>query len=145
MAEKRLYDTIVIRIENKTKKRLEQEADIQGMKVSSLVRSIISDYLQKDIVWQGQMQAVMEMLRNKIDRLNRDVKLFSDLWLYWVEFYFAYTKAFGDMDEKQKKLLIQEGRKRTELMVESFKGHIKEKAPGLVEKIVADYIVQDEK
>lgn len=142
MGEKK-FDTIVIRIDSKTKKQVEQEAGVQGITVSSLIRNIINDYLQKDIIWQGQVQASMEMLRSQIDRLNRDVNLFSDFWLLWTEYYFAYTKPFGDMDEQQKKLLIRQGKNRTDMMVEAFKIRMKEKKPGLVEKIVSDYIVQD--
>ena len=142
MGEKK-FDTIVIRIDSKTKKQVEQEAGIQGITVSSLIRNIINDYLQKDIIWQGQVQASLEMLRSKIDRLNRDVNLFSDFWLLWTEYYFAYTKPFGDMDEQQKKVLIHQGKNRTDMMVEAFKIRVKEKKPGFVEKFVSDYIVQD--
>ena len=142
MGEKK-FDTIVIRIDSKTKKQVEQEAGIQGITVSSLIRNIINDYLQKDIIWQGQVQASLEMLRSQIDRLNRDVNLFIDFWLFWTEYYFTYTKPFGDMDEQQKKLLIRQGKNRTDMMVEAFKIRMKEKKPGLVEKFVSDYIVQD--
>lgn len=142
MGEKK-FDTIVIRIDSKTKKQVEQEAGIQGITVSSLIRNIINDYLQKDIIWQGQVQASLEMLRSQMDRLNRDVNLFSNFWLLWTEYYFAYTKPFGDMDEQQKKVLIRQGKNRTDMMVEAFKIRMKEKEPGLVEKIVSDYIVQD--
>ena len=142
MSEKKC-DTIVVKVDSKTKKQLEQVAAVQRTSVSSIVRDSISDYLQKDITWQGQMQASMEVLRRQIERLNQIINLFIDFWLFWTEYYFAYTKPFGDMDEQQKKLLIRQGKNRTDMMVEAFKIRMKEKKPGFVEKFVSDYIVQD--
>ena len=142
MSEKK-FDTIVVKVDSKTKKQLEQVAAVQRTSVSSIVTDSISDYLQKDITWQGQMQASMEVLRRQIERLNQIINLFIDFWLFWTEYYFAYTKPFGDMDEQQKKLLIRQGKNRTDMMVEAFKIRMKEKKPGLVEKFVSDYIVQD--
>lgn len=143
MANEQKYQIIKVRIDSATKKQLELVAAKQKTNVSTIVRDSISDYLQKDITWQGQMQASMEVLRSLIERLNRDVNLFSDLWLFWTERYFAYTKPFGDMDEQQKKLLIRQGKNSTQMMLELFKVRMKEKKPGLVEKIVSDCIVQD--
>ena len=142
MSEKK-FDTIVVKVDSKTKKQLEQVAAVQRTSVSSIVRDSISDYLQKDITWQGQMQASMEVLRRQIERLNQIINLFIDFWLFWTEYYFTYTKPFGDMDEQQKKLLIRQGKNRTDMMVEAFKIRMKEKKPGFVEKFVSDYIVQD--
>ena len=143
MANEQKYQIIKVRIDSATKKQLKLVAAKQKTNVSTIVRDSISDYLQKDISWQGQMQASMEVLRSQIERLNQIINLFIDFWLFWTEYYFAYTKPFGDMDEQQKKLLIRQGKNRTDMMVEAFKIRMKEKKPGFVEKFVSDYIVQD--
>ena len=84
MSEKK-FDTIVVKVDSKTKKQLEQVAAVQRTSVSSIVRDSISDYLQKDITWQGQMQASMEVLRSQIERLSQIINLFIDFWLFWTE------------------------------------------------------------
>ena len=83
MANEQKYQIIKVRIDSATKKQLKLVAAKQKTNVSTIVRDSISDYLQKDISWQGQMQASMEVLRSQIERLNQIINLFIDFWLFW--------------------------------------------------------------
>lgn len=100
--------------------------------------------LSKDISWQGQVQGTVEALRSETRKVEKAVDLLSKLLMHWFEYYFTYTKSLGDMPKSQKILLAEEGRARTKSMIEAFKKNMKNK-PGLLEIMLADYFVQEEK
>ena len=139
---KKRNERISFRITDEMKDFLEKEASLKGLSLSALVEDIIKDYSQKDIIWESQVQGSIEYMRGQIEKLQRDLNLFSDLWLYWTEFYFTYTKSFGNMPNDEKKLLIAEGKLRSKKMVGSFKEGLKAKKPGLFEKIIAEYLIE---
>ena len=89
------------------------------------------------------MEGNMTRIFKEIQGIKKEIQVFSELWLHWTEFYFTYTRSLGEMTDAQRQLLVQEGKRRSQLMLESFKKVMREKKPGLVEAMMADYLVED--
>ena len=89
------------------------------------------------------MEGNFSRLFKDMQSIKREIQMFSELWIHWTEFYFTYTRSLGDMTDGQRQLLVQEGRRRSQLMIESFKKGIRERKPGLVESMLADYLVEE--
>lgn len=141
--EKKLFQVMYLRIDGNTHKRLISKAQLEDSTVSEMTRNAITEYLDKDTNWQGQIEGNFSRLFKDVQSLKREIQIFSELWLHWTEFYFTYTRSLGDMSEAQRQLLVQEGKRRAQLMVESFKKGLNERKPGLVESMLADYLVED--
>ena len=141
--DKKLFQVMYLRIDGNTHKRLISKAQLEDSTVSEMTRNAITEYLDKDTNWQGQIEGNFSRLFKDVQSLKREIQVFSELWLHWTEFYFTYTRSLGDMSEAQRQLLVQEGKRRAQLMVESFKKGLNERKPGLVESMLADYLVED--
>lgn len=141
--DKKLFQVMYLRIDGNTHKRLISKAQLEDSTVSEMTRNAITEYLDKDTNWQGQIEGNFSRLFKDVQFLKREIQIFSELWLHWTEFYFTYTRSLGDMSEAQRQLLVQEGKRRAQLMVESFKKGLNERKPGLVESMLADYLVED--
>lgn len=141
--DKKLFQVMYLRIDGNTHKRLISKAQLEDSTVSEMTRNAITEYLDKDTNWQGQIEGNFSRLFKDVHSLKREIQMFSELWLHWTEFYFTYTRSLGDMSEAQRQLLVQEGKRRAQLMVESFKKGLNERKPGLVESMLADYLVED--
>lgn len=141
--DKKLFQVMYLRIDGNTHKRLISKAQLEDSTVSEMTRNAITEYLDKDTNWQGQIEGNFSRLFKDVQSLKREIQIFSELWLHWTEFYFTYTRSLGDMSEAQRQLLVQEGKRRAQLMVESFKKGMNERKPGLVESMLADYLVED--
>lgn len=141
--DKKLFQVMYLRIDGNTHKRLISKAQLEDSTVSEMTRNAITEYLDKDTNWQGQIEGNFSRLFKDVQSLKREIQMFSELWLHWTEFYFTYTRSLGDMSEAQRQLLVQEGKRRAQLMVESFKKGLNERKPGLVESMLADYLVED--
>ena len=141
--EKKLFHVMYLRIDGNTRQRLDAKAQLEDCSASETVRNAIAEYLDKDTDWQGQMEGNMTRIFKEIQGIKKEIQLFSELWLHWTEFYFTYTRSLGEMTDAQRQLLVQEGKRRSQLMLESFKKVMREKKPGLVESMMADYLVED--
>lgn len=141
--DKKLFHVMYLRIDGNTRQRLDTKARLEDCTASETVRNAIAEYLDKDTDWQGQMEGNFSRLFKDVQSLKREIQMFSELWLHWTEFYFTYTRSLGEMGEAQRQLLVQEGKRRSQLMVESFKKGLNERKPGLVESMLADYLVED--
>lgn len=95
-------------------------------------------------MWQGQLQGTVEALRNEIRTTNRNLDLFSSLWLKWTESYFTYTKNLNGLSDEQKKVLITTGKERTQNMLSQFKKEMQSQKPRLIEILLADYLMDSE-
>ena len=89
------------------------------------------------------MEGNFSRLFKDVQSLKREIQMFSELWLHWTEFYFTYTRSLGEMGEAQRQILVQEGKRRSQLMLENFRKRLRERKPGLVESILADYLAED--
>ena len=141
--EKKLFHVMYLRIDGNTRQRLDAKAQLEDCSASETVRNAIAEYLDKDTDWQGQMEGNMTRIFKEIQGIKKEIQLFSELWLHWTEFYFTYTRSLGEMTDAQRQLLVQEGKRRSQLMLESFKKVMRERKPGLVESMLADYLVED--
>lgn len=141
--EKKLFHVMYLRIDGNTRQRLDAKAQLEDCSASETVRNAIAEYLDKDTDWQGQMEGNMARIFKEIQGIKKEIQLFSELWLHWTEFYFTYTRSLGEMTDAQRQLLVQEGKRRSQLMLESFKKVMRERKPGLVESMLADYLVED--
>ena len=141
--EKKLFHVMYLRIDGNTRQRLDAKAQLEDCSASETVRNAIAEYLDKDTDWQGQMEGNMTRIFKEIQGIKKERQLFSELWLHWTEFYFTYTRSLGEMTDAQRQLLVQEGKRRSQLMLESFKKVMRERKPGLVESMLADYLVED--
>ena len=141
--DKKLFHVMYLRIDGNTRQRLDAKAQLEDCTASETARNAIAEYLDKDTAWQGQMEGNFSRLFKDIQSLKREIQMFSELWLHWTEFYFTYTRSLGEMGEAQRQILVQEGKRRAQLMVESFKKGLNERKPGLVESMLADYLVED--
>lgn len=139
--EKKLHEVMYLRLDGNTRQRLNGRAKLENATASEVVRNAIAEYLDKDISWQGQMEGRFQSLMNEVQVLKKEVRLFSSLWIHWTEFYFTYTKSMAELNDAQRQQLVQEGKRRSQLMIESFKKQIKDKKPGLVESLIAEYLV----
>ncbi len=142
-AEKKLFHVMYLRIDGNTRQRLDAKAQLEDCSASETVRNAIAEYLDKDTDWQGQMEGNMARIFKEIQGIKKEIQLFSELWLHWTEFYFTYTRSLGEMTDGQRQLLVQEGKRRSQLMLESFKKVMRERKPSLVESMLADYLVED--
>ena len=141
--DKKLFHVMYLRIDGNTRQRLDAKAQLEDCSVSETVRNAIAEYLDRDTDWQGQIEGNMTRIFKEIQGIKKEIQLFSELWLHWTEFYFTYTRSLGEMTDAQRQLLVQEGKRRSQLMLESFKKVMREKKPGLVESMMADYLVED--
>lgn len=143
--DKKLYHVMYLRVDGNTRQRLEAQAQLEDTSSSEIARNAIAEYLDKDCAWQGQIEGNFSRIFKDIQSLKREIQMFSELWIHWTEFYFTYTRSFGgDMTDAQKQLLVQEGKRRSQLMLESFKKGLRDRKPGLVESMLADYLVEEE-
>lgn len=141
--DKKLFHVMYLRIDGNTRQRLDAKAQLEDCSVSETVRNAIAEYLDRDTDWQGQIEGNMARIFKEIQGIKKEIQVFSELWLHWTEFYFTYTRSLGEMTDAQRQLLVQEGKRRSQLMLESFKKVMREKKPGLVESMMADYLVED--
>lgn len=133
-----------IRLGEDTAKMLYAQSSMEKISVSQLVREALNDRLYRDTAWQGQVQCSVEVLRNEVKKIRRDVELFADFFRHWTEYYFMYTRNLSDLDREEKQMMWESGRERTSLMVEAFRQKIKKERPGLIEIMLADYITEED-
>ena len=141
--DKKLFHVMYLRIDGNTRQRLDAKAQLEDCSVSETVRNAIAEYLDRDTDGQGQIAGNMARIFKEIQGIKKEIQVFSELWLHWTEFYFTYTRSLGEMTDAQRQLLVQEGKRRSQLMLESFKKVMRERKPGLVESMLADYLVED--
>lgn len=143
MSEKK-YTAVKCRVDEDLKNRILAQSELDGITPSIFMREALKDRLYKDVSWQGQVQGALEAMRTEVTKTRRDIKLFSDFFAFWVEYYFIYTKSFGDIGEEQKIVLIHEGKERATAMLNAFKRKLKNEKPGLTEMLLADYMTEED-
>lgn len=143
MKEEAVKTRFTIRINARDASLIRQQATIENVSPSQLIREAVSDRLYRDVSWQGQVQGAVEAMRREIKKTRRDIEILSDVFLHWTEYYFMYTRPFGDISDEQKKNMVLDGRKRAGLMLEAFKKKMKVERPGVIEMLLADYMTEE--
>ncbi|MFI3257023.1 MAG: hypothetical protein R3Y36_01855 [Spirochaetales bacterium] len=133
---------INVKISTKEKQKILAHAKLQGFTSSSeYVRNAVTDYMNKDIAWQAQVQGAVESLRADVKRIDKSLDLFSLLFIHFTEYYFTYTKSLSDLSNQEKVIRLEDGRKRSKTMINSFKKTMKNK-PRLIEMLLADFYIE---
>lgn len=122
--------------------QLKHKAMLENTSVSNIIRTSVNEYINKDVNIQTNLFASCEAIRQKIKKTEDKLDLFTNLFIYWLEYYFAYTKSFGEMDDSEKQTMLESGRKRQEALITRFKKQMKDKKK-LFETLICDYINQD--
>lgn len=145
MQEKAAAQSVIkftIRITERLYSEIKERALLEGCNPSELVRGAVKDYLTRDLKIQSQVLGAVESLRSDIKYVDKKTELFSSLWMYWLQYYFTFTKGFGDLPADQRKVLIEAGKRRQKTMIDSYKKDMKAQ-PALIEVLLADYLGQE--
>lgn len=134
---------ISIRLDDEIKKMIKVQAELENTTTSELIRTAISWYLHKDVNYKSQLEATIESLRREMKKMSREVELNSSLFKFWTQYYFTLTKDLSELEDNSRKQRIDLGKEQTEKMLRAFRGQIKEIKPGLIEALVADYLLTE--
>lgn len=141
MADKNLK-ILTFQVDEILNEQLKHKAVLENTSVSNIIRTSVNEYINKDTNIQTNLFGSCEAIRQNIKKTEDKIDIFTNLFLYWLEYYFAYTKSFGEMEDSEKQAMLESGRKRQEALLARFKKQTKEKKK-LFETLVCDYINQD--
>jgi hypothetical protein len=136
-------DTITFRVSETMENQIKSRAALEGCSPSDLIRSAISEYLGRDLNIHAQMSGATESLRSDIKFLDKKTELGNSLFLYWLKYYFTFTKGISDIPSEERKALIEAGERRQRVMLESFKKDMKRNSQTLLEILLADYLAEE--
>ena len=137
------YERLCVRVPKDFKNLIESQATLENTTASVLSRTAINWYLHKDVNYKGQLEATVESLRSDMRKMSRELELFSSLFKFWTQYYFTLTASLSDLSPEARKARSALGKRQSEIMLQSFRGTMKEVKPGLIEALVADYLVSD--
>ncbi len=132
-----------LRLPKELKDLMEKQAALENTTASELSRTAINWYLHKDVNYKGQLEATVESLRSDMRKMSRELELFSSLFKFWTQYYFTLTASLSDLSPEARKARSELGKRQSEIMLQSFRGTMKDVKPGLIEALVADYLVSD--
>ena len=82
--DKKLFQVMYLRIDGNTHKRLISKAQLEDSTVSEMTRNAITEYLDKDTNWQGQIEGNFSRLFKDVQSLKRvKQSIFSDKHTAW--------------------------------------------------------------
>ena len=82
--DKKLFQVMYLRIDGNTHKRLISKAQLEDSTVSEMTRNAITEYLDKDTNWQGQIEGNFSRLFKDVQALKRmKQSIFSDKHTAW--------------------------------------------------------------
>jgi hypothetical protein len=132
---------IGMRINEAILKQIQACAAVENCSATDLITRAITEYINKDTLIQPQIFGAIEALRGDIKFIDKKVELFSNLWVYWLQFYFAFTPSYSGNPEEAKAFIESSKRRRT-AMLDSFRKDMKTQ-PKLIEMLLADYLAED--
>ncbi len=124
--------------------QIKSRAALEGCSQSDLIRSAISEYLGRDLNIHAQMSGAIESLRSDIKFLDKKTELGNSLFLYWLKYYFTFTKGISDIPSEERKALIEAGERRQQVMLDSFRKDMKRNERTLLEILLADYLAEEQ-
>lgn len=82
--DKKLFQVMYLRIDGNTHKRLISKEQLEDSTVSEMTRNAITEYLDKDTNWQGQIEGNFSRLFKDVQSLKRvKQSIFSDKHTAW--------------------------------------------------------------
>jgi hypothetical protein len=139
MANSSRQQNCCLRIPDEMRLQINSRAALEGCTPSELIKGAITEYLTKDINIQAQELGVLEALRGQLNFLDKKTELLSSLWLFWLKYYFALTKGFGDIPQEVIDEQFKKGEYRKNMMIKDYKEKMK-KQPSFLETLLADYL-----
>lgn len=73
--------------------------------------------------------------------MTGELELFSSLFKFWTQYYFTLTTGLGNLSNEQKKIKMETGKNQSKRMMDAFFQTVKDKKTGVVESLVADYMI----
>lgn len=135
MSDRLKLDTITIRVDPRDKEKMEAHAKINGFtNMSDFIRTAVTDYMNKDVVWQGVLQGAIESLRSEIQKSNKCNEIFAQMFVYYLQFYFMFTSFPRDKEEILNQL--KAGKSKKDFFLNNFKASLKNN-PSFMEMIFA--------
>jgi hypothetical protein len=106
--------------------------------VSAVMRTTVDDHLLKEINDANLIVEHMPKIMRKLERLQGSVELSSELFIYWLKYFFAYYVSELPSEEIQVKK-IKSGEMMKNQMLEHFKKHKTENKKSWLEQLIMEY------
>lgn len=139
--EKKNGTKAIFRLDKKLKSLIETQAILDGTSESDIIRKALSAYLTKDTNYKAQVEVSLENLKKDVLKMTGELELFSSLFKFWTQYYFTLTTGLGNLSNEQKKIKMETGKNQSKRMMDAFFQTVKDKKTGLVESLVADYMI----
>jgi hypothetical protein len=118
------------------KEQLVLKAKEEGVSISELAVKALTMYLTKDIMDESLVLASLSDNKRKIDYVDKKLELLAKLHYSWYQWFFLYSPELPD-NEKERKLKMASGNKRTVSFIKNFRANLKH-MPSFLESLLGD-------
>lgn len=119
---KELGETFNMRITDDLRKKIEAKARSEGISLSEAVRTALTDYLHRDVNIYNGILGTLSSLEKDMERLQRQLELHSNLFVYYLRFFFAFEgKEIEGIPKDSRKQFFDKGERRRDDFIKLFK------------------------
>lgn len=139
MTEKKLS----IRFKSELYEEIKARCAAKHTTESEFIRSCVEKQLGSDLEIQNELVSTIGNFRSELFGVKREIKIFSNLFVYWLKYYFTLSGADFDAlpDGGAKTLAFGKGEARRNKFIEMYKLENKE-YKALFEQIFADFMTE---
>lgn len=120
--EKDLGRNFHMRINDDLRRKIEAKALNSGITLSEAVRVALNDFLHKDININTEILGTLSSIEKEIEYLQRQLELHSNLFVYFLRFFFAFSgKEIESIPKDARKQFFDKGEKRRDDFIRLFK------------------------
>lgn len=140
--QKDLEENFHMRLNKELKKKIEAKAASEGMSLSEAVRSSLNDYLHKDVNINNEILGHLTSLETEIEQLTRRQELHSNVFIYFLRFFFAFSgKEIEQVPKEMRKQFFDKGEKRRDDFIKLFKSQVSNHT-NIFEMMLGDLITE---
>ena len=138
--QKELRHRFDLRINKDLADQIEAKAISLGVTPSELARTALSEYIHKDVNISNEVLGTLSILENEIEGVRRRVELQSNVFIYFLRFFFAFSgKDIEQVPKEMRKQFFEKGEKRRDDFIKLFRQQTANKV-NIFELMLGEYL-----
>ncbi len=139
---KELGEDFHMRLGKELKANLEAKALTMNLSLSEIVRVALNDYLHRDINISTEVLGMLSELEKSLERLRRGQELQSNIFIYFLRFFFAFSgKDIEAVPKEMRKQFFDKGEKRRDDFIRLFKQQTENRV-NMLDLLLSEYVAQ---
>ena len=122
--------------------QIEAKALSLGVTPSELARTALNEYIHKDVNINNEVLGTLSILENEIEGIRRRVELQSNVFIYFLRFFFAFSGSeIEKVPREARKQFFEKGEKRRDDFIKLFKQQTANKV-NIFELMLGEYLTE---